>query len=747
MAYIYILSSRFYARTHEYKIGCTMQPVERLWPYHTADPPRPDTRKEYFHLWRVHASSSTELRAIENHIHRHFRAHQFPDSEWFTCPLEQLLAFIRSLPSVIDEVPFEEVDRIHREAATRARTEEEKRTSDDTEKGEDHAKDEKNDIDVGTEEEHVEHVESLYEKFVRICCEGKPLRRIQHELWERMDTEVLPSLSISVPMYRGIIQWPTGTGKTIAILLLIVRIAEAYRECGRVYRGLLLSPTNDIFDTLRDKLTRLVAFGITVIDGSHGQFSTCTIPLESPVLILACHASLTDPVAFERLPPIDHVHYDEVHHITGDKLYTCLRSYLVSWGTRFITGTSATPKTTSKEQHRKLAELFQAPSSSSSSLPLLHQCTVEEAVREGWIAKPRFMIHLLRTSAHCPESHPRILAQFVDVVVHAMESKGRGGKAIVYIESSKQDVLYAYRYARETYEAYPMYHAIDDADTESDTSFRTKADDDVFCAAPVSPDRPTFLFACERYREGSDIAGVQLTARLVYETIASHLLIQISGRALRLDGDPQKEGWCLLARVIQEDDTETTEDAVLEGVLLEMAVFLGVTATASASSAMTPQHIRALVETYVGSMTIAGKTYSIEETVERIQAMYARRRFVHYDAAAMRELQTLCHAHGVTTSVEYHRLRDREMPEIPANPLIGSMTWYDFLHPNDPVDHRMTREVFMNQIIHPLQLYTAEEYTTRAPSSAPALQEIQDGYFGTTHAEFHTWIRPPPRRR
>ena len=55
---------------------------------------------------------------------------------------------------------------------------------------------------------------------------------------------------------------------------------------------------------------------------------------------------------------------------------------LVKWETQFLTGTSATPKTSSPTQQKKISELFGDP------LNILHKCDIDEAVREGWIAKP-----------------------------------------------------------------------------------------------------------------------------------------------------------------------------------------------------------------------------------------------------------------------------------------------------------------------------------------------------------------------
>lgn len=561
--YIYITSTEYAAAQSYYKIGMTTDPIARLHVYLTGDPPGIGLEHYYCYLWEVSAESDTGLHAIETAIHRHFGTSRMTrangsNTEWFRQDLSVLHQYIASQPYIRRECTLSEVTSVQRLATPLP----------------------------STSDTHLQ-------KFTRIFLGGKQLRRIQYELWDRV---------LDLPKhngYRGIVQWPTGTGKTVAMLILIVLLAEDARSRGLIYRGLLISPKNDIFDTIYQHFVRLSEFGITVLDGSHGRLSSLEIPTDRPILILACHSALTNQTAVDRLPPIHHCHYDEVHRITGEELYTILKTKLTAWGTPFLTGTSATPKTCDPSQHRKLASLF------GEELCLLHQCTVHDAVREGWIAKPRFVIKLLQKQADDKRS---ILRQYVDAVVTTMCQKGKGGKAIVYLETSIDDVKYAHRYAIETYPMYAFYAAIDGDRT-----------DDAFICAEISPDMPMFLFACQRYREGSDIRGLELTARLVINTIAAHILIQISGRALRIDGNPNKEGWCLIARVIDEEANVTEED-VLDSIVLDIAEFMGNT-----GAYLTKKEVRELVETYFEELTQAnGHVCTLEETVDRIQAAYMR---------------------------------------------------------------------------------------------------------------------------
>jgi Type III restriction enzyme, res subunit len=194
-----------------------------------------------------------------------------------------------------------------------------------------------------------------FEKFCSVFLPGKLPRRIQIELWYRFKRICESPGEID---YRGIVQWPTGTGKTIAMLMLIVLVAERCKRRNTHYRGLLISPKNDIFNTISGDFKKLSEFGIKICDGSNGKFSTLYVPRNEHVLVMACHQALTNNKGMRTLPPMGHIHYDEVHRITGEECFNLLKELRPFWKTEFLTGTSATPKTCSHSQHEKLKELF-----------------------------------------------------------------------------------------------------------------------------------------------------------------------------------------------------------------------------------------------------------------------------------------------------------------------------------------------------------------------------------------------------
>lgn len=434
----------------------------------------------------------------------------------------------------------------------------------------------------------------------KICdkfLEGKSFRRIQNELFElaykMCNTD-------DILRYRGIIQWPTGTGKTIGLLILFMLFNEYYKKMGQVYRCLLISPKNDIFNTIKTSLSKLSEFDIKLYDGSNGKLSSLTIPDNQSFVVFACHQALVTKEAFDILPVLNHIHYDEVHRITGEIFLGLLQNKIKEWNLQLLTGTSATPETANKEQRQKLLELFGDP------LPILHKCTVEDAVNEGWIAKPRFIIKILQKT----DDKKSIVRGFIDAVISTILEKGTFDKTIIYIETSIEDVKYALEYGKETYSNIQFYGAVDGERTDDD-----------FVKSSVRH-IPQILIACQRYLEGSDIRYLENTARLVGDSISAHTMIQVSGRALRIDDNPNKEGWCIIARACEDG---VTEEDILDSITLDMLNFMG----KSRDKPLTPKDIEKFVKLYIGdgAVNILGHKCSLKETVERIQAAYLRNEF------------------------------------------------------------------------------------------------------------------------
>ena len=491
--------------------------------------------------------------------------------------------------------------------------------------------------------------------FATFLSSGCSPRRIQLELWD-----VFEDICNKWSEYRGIVQWATGTGKTIALLMLFVLSATTAKKRGHLFRGLIISPKNDIFDTIIKHIRKISKWGITICEGYNGRLSSLSIPIDKPIIILATHASLTDNSLWNKLPPITHCHYDEVHRITGEEFYSRLQQKTQEWNTMFLTGTSATPKTCMTSQHKKLAELFGNP------LNILHRCDVDEAIQEGWIAQPRFGVHVLSNTL----KRDIIIRSFVDIVHQSIidkQSQGlwNGGKVIVYLPTIKE-VCYAVSIAKEIMPNWHIYTAVEDA-------FEMAQSDDTF-VSDVADGTPRILFACERYREGSDIKGLEMTSILMGNIIAAYILLQIAGRALRNDYEG-KEGWCVIVR---PSDDGTTEDNVFDSIVLQIMEFIGTEDGTTPST----RKIKQVVEKFFGPVAINGKVYQVEETVQRIQAMYARKAFERADPKE--KYDVICSFNrelGLTSREEYENVPFH--PKYITDPKIYFkdqwISWYHFL--------------------------------------------------------------------
>ena len=572
--YIYCVYSELTNSKGLKKLGLTIHPVHRLRQYAIGDAPGCGVDKEYDSLWLIDVKTRAELREMEHILHTHFAHRRQGTTEWFKVTYEEVAAFMASPQKFkIQQVSFEEVRTINTKVRDPIADSEKAEYED-----EETLQKEKASIPV-IESDH------LYQKFLRTFLPGKVPRRVQIELWNLFKTLCATPDKL---LYRGIVQWPTGVGKTIATLMLIVIAAERSKRRGEFYRGLFVSPKNDILDTISKDFGKLLEFGITVLDGSHGRLSSLTIPTTSHILISACQASLI---------AMTHVHYDEVHRITGELYFQLLKEMLATWETELLTGTSATPFTSSPSQRAKITELFGDP------LTLLHRCGVDEAVMEGWIAKPRFIVNIIPpiddTDAH--------LRGFIQAIAKYILLKNTGGKFICYIETSMDDVSKAATIARQVIPWAKIYSAVDGERTDT-----------AFVKAPIDS-TPKILFACQRYREGADIRGIEMTAKLLGNTSAAYILLQICGRAGRIDENKDKEGWCLLVRPSEKG---TSEQDVLATVLLDVLEFMG-----KSDKPLTKKDIERLLRAYLGDISLNGSSCSINETIERVQAVYVRKEY------------------------------------------------------------------------------------------------------------------------
>jgi len=622
--YFYCIRSVITDQHNAVKLGITQFPHHRIRQYNTGDCPGTGMDKYYQDLWQINAASQADLRAFETKVKRYFKSHirvrhTGELSEWFTLSIQELLDYIDRQVEIVRCLSVMEIEEIHRKSKKPLQ---------------------KSDIEELVLEDSL-NGENLWQKFLNTFLPDKSPRRIQTELWNRLEGMELP--------IRGYVQWPTGCGKTVGMLELIVQIKE---KTAGTYRGLLIAPKNDIFNTISGAFTGLEKFGIKVLDGSNGEFGSLTYP-DSHFLVFATHAALLTKSGIASLEKakINHVHYDEVHHITGDRFYNSIKSFLENSGCLSLTGTSATPLTCSGEQRRRFRELF-------GDVPL-HKCDIDEAVAEGWIAKPRFSVNILPANLSDEET----IHRFVDCCFSLITKKGKAGKFIFYIFDNIRFVIEAVRYAKEKYLLADIYSAAGEERTDND--FRE-----------AGLDKTSVLFACQRYIEGSDIEGLEGVARLVGEQTAVNVILQICGRALRLDYE-SKEGWCL---IVKKAEDGTTEEQVLDSIVLEILDFLG---KGDKRDGLTPREIRAIVQVYVGDVSVGGGLCGVEDTIERVQAAYMRQQMAQRTVKEKYSLiQKINRDLGLTSREEYNShwdIHGRWIVEPEKYFKTEWICWYHFL--------------------------------------------------------------------
>lgn len=665
VGYIYILTSPQKKSNNRRKIGLSTLPHHRLNTYLTSCC---DLDELYFEkLYQVRVNSLAELRQIETILHSHFEVYR-RRREWFELDSpDQVHNFIHSLPTFMNECTLDDIQDL--QYSKDAMKQEKKLIRLQSQTQTQTSTNETNEPLYEPEQEQEPKYNPQDDYFNHMLKSGQVPRRIQTELfnafWEKTAT---------LDTYKGIVQWPTAVGKTVGMLSLFFISFLRHSSQGKIWRGLLIAPQNDILNTIIESIKKLEKWGILVISGHDAQFMDAmrNCPTDKHMLIITTHASLTDRKKWDMLPEIHHCHYDEVHQSTGLQFFGLLTEWIPKFA--YFTGTSATPKTCNSDQHARLHQLFGTP------LSVLHQCEMNEAVKEGWIASPKI-------SANIVERDTRI-QEFIGIISHSVaqkraDGKWKYGKVIVYLDTiaDVQHAVYcALHHFNRTATIYMAVKGANEHDSndESDRIIDGAKSDTEFINDEAD-ETLRILFACQRYRQGSDIKGIEMTMVLFNSTIAANVFVQIMGRALRNDvGYENKEGWCIIVKTRGQDDADAPED-VLTSILLEFANFM---LSASASDVKTKQKIREFVVQFLVPLRFC-KEYSIEETIERMQCMYLRKEYEH---AAPKEKYQMVRALnkelGLTTKDEY-KTRASEHSKFIEDPKSyfkdNWVSWYHFL--------------------------------------------------------------------
>ncbi len=274
-----------------------------------------------------------------------------------------------------------------------------------------------------------------------------------------------------------------------------------------------------------------------------------------------------------------------------------------------------------------------------------------------------------------------------------------------------------------------IYSAVEDAGGLMDDLFVSDNDDGT----------SRIMFACERFREGSDIKGLEMTLILLGNTIGANILLQVAGRALRKDYDG-KEGWCVMVKPCDEG---TTENDVFNSIVLQIMEFIGKDSVYTPSGAK----IRQVVEKFFGSVEITGKLYDLEETVKRIQSMYVNQFIERSSPKEKYEVvRNLNREMSITSKNEYEERKIEHLKYIDDPKMYfrdSWVSWYHFLGVNTAAFPQTKMEWV--RACKEVGLTTWEEYKSKKSENLPNNpSEMYDDYtnwdkeFGV-ESEDHVW--------
>lgn len=687
--YIYCITNEYSLSYGYVKIGLTINPLVRLKQYNTGDAPGIKLEKYYLGIWKVKSKTRDELYNIEKMIHNKFEDNRIKNqfgnySEWFNVKFEDIQEYIKSQEFFEEEINVSKINELF------------KYSNEDYDK----------EIEITKFKPVYKTIKKdSKQKFFELFIGKLSPRRIQTELWD-----IWSEICKNDKPYSGIVQWATGSGKTIAMMILLYHSLNQYKETGRIFRGLIICPKNDIIETLKSTLQLFKKFGVEVFEGHNGKLMTLNIPSDKHILVITTHSSLTEDKGWNKLPKITHIHYDEVHRITGEEFRKIMISKIQEWNVQYITGTSATPKTCNILQHEKMNCIF---GKDSDNLNIIHKCNIDEAVENKWIATPRFGLYIISKSLKKEE----IIKGYIDMIINAIEEKKmKYNKIIAYLDTI-EDVKIALETMKIIYPDINIYSAIYSSDYKSDKEF-----------VKVNPTAGNIniLFACERYREGSDIRGIEMTTILIGDSIASNVLLQVAGRALRNDYEG-KEGWCYIMR---PSEPYESEDDILYNLITKMISFMN-------DKEQTRKNIEGKIRTCFNNVSIHGKMIDIEETVRIVQAMYDRKEFEKgtvkekYEVVRNINIQL-----GLKNKTEYYmnKLKHTKFIENPEVYFVNDwVSWYDFLGVNTE-SYPSTKQEFV-KICKSIGL-TKENYKEKRIETLPEEPAYMYGNYTNWDDEF-----------
>jgi hypothetical protein len=131
-----------------------------------------------------------------------------------------------------------------------------------------------------------------------------------------------------------------------------------------------------------------------------------------------------------------------------------------------------------------------------------------------------------------------------------------------------------------------------------------------------------------------------------------------------------------------------------------------------------------MVEAFIGSATIREKSFGVEETVARIQALYERRAWA-IGGMFYKDLKKRVREEGIITVADYDARKEKFGWPTNPNQLSGFKSWYDLVIAN-PDEPRPCLNDFKDSYIIPRGILSLEDY--EANPDLPPWDHLLQGY-------------------
>ena len=290
-------------------------------------------------------------------------------------------------------------------------------------------------------------------------------------------------------IFNGLIEWPTGVGKSVAIIICIIWFYNFTILTKSPCKIIVMIPQNNIGDQMVEILSNLELLGIKLFKAHNGNFSKLKNIIKKyiePCVILTTNcAMVTNETNNIKDIDRDFIIADECHHITSPAMF----NYLINRNKKiYLMGFSATCKKNS-EQKQKMDKLFRGKGIENG---YISKCSIHKAVTEGWVNKPIY------TFAVAKENWKLYLVKLIESKISERKEKNmwKCKKIIVWKSDTKtncKDIIYMLDQQSE----YKVYNGLIDTQI---TKFKD---------AKIRKNEIGILVACRKAREAFDGRGLE----------------------------------------------------------------------------------------------------------------------------------------------------------------------------------------------------------------------------------------------